>query len=50
MLGMIYFEDSSSWPKLLIVLGAVCFFTALFFELRRTRGNAVDDLVGQSRL
>jgi len=31
-------------------LGAICFLTALYRELRRTRGNSIDDVVIQSRL
>ena len=50
LLGWKYFERTTAWPKCMIVVGAVCFFAALFLELRRTRGHAVDDLVGQKRL
>ena len=50
VLGHLYFKDLTIWPKLLMALGAVCFFTALYRELRRTRGNTIDDVVGASRL
>ena len=36
--------------SVLMVLGAACFFIALYRELRRTRGNTIDDVVSQSRL
>jgi hypothetical protein len=50
LLGYQYFEMISGWPKLLMIVGTVGFFSALFLELRRTRGNTIDDFVGQSRL
>jgi hypothetical protein len=50
VLGHLYFKELSTWPKLLMILGAACFFTALYRELRRTRGNTIDDVVSQSRL
>jgi serine/threonine protein kinase/class 3 adenylate cyclase len=50
VLGHLYFKELPTWPKLLMVLGAACFFTALYRELRRTRGNTIDDVVSQSRL
>jgi hypothetical protein len=50
LLGSLYFEHNNGWPKLLIALGTICFFAALFLELRRTRGNAVDDVISQTRL
>jgi hypothetical protein len=49
-LGFLYFENISAWPKMLMLVGALGFFLALFLELRRTRGNAIDDVVSQSRL
>ncbi len=50
VLGYSYFEHLPVWPKCLMILGAVCFFAALYRELRRTRGNTIDDVVSQSRL
>jgi serine/threonine protein kinase/class 3 adenylate cyclase len=50
VLGHLYFKELSTWPRLLMVLGAACFFTALYRELRRTRGNTIDDVVSQARL
>jgi hypothetical protein len=50
MLGHLYFQDAPTWAKVLMVSGAVAFFFALYRELRRTRGNTIDDLVSQSRL
>jgi len=50
LLGYRYFEETPSWPKLLMAIGAACFFLALWLELRRTRGNTLDDALGQSRL
>ena len=50
LLGWKYFNHTTAWPKCMIAAGAVCFFAALLLELRRTRGHAVDDLVGQKRL
>jgi len=50
VLGHLYFQDLPTWPKVLMLLGAACFFAALYRELRRTRGNTIDDVVGQSRL
>jgi hypothetical protein len=50
LLGHLYFEQIAGWPKLMMIAGACCFFSALYLELRRTRGNAVDDVVSQSRL
>ena len=50
LLGYLYFEDSYGWPRMLMMAGTICFFGALFLELRRTRGNSIDDVVGQARL
>ncbi|HXJ72176.1 MAG TPA: hypothetical protein VNM37_04970, partial [Candidatus Dormibacteraeota bacterium] len=50
VLGHLYFEGIPAWPKLLMIAGASCFFVALFRELRRTRGNILDDVVSQTRL
>jgi serine/threonine protein kinase len=50
VLGHLYFEEIPAWPKMLMIAGAVCFFVALFRELRRTRGNILDDVVSQTRL
>ena len=50
VLGHLYFSQVPAWPKALMALGAICFFAALYRELRRTRGNTIDDVVGQSRL
>jgi serine/threonine protein kinase/class 3 adenylate cyclase len=50
LLGYLYFENVVSWPKTMMVAGAICFFAALWLELRRTRGNAIDDVVSQTRL
>ena len=50
LLGYLYFEDSYGWPRMLMMAGTGCFFGALFLELRRTRGNSIDDVVGQARL
>jgi hypothetical protein len=50
VLGHLYFAQVPAWPKALMALGAICFFAALYRELRRTRGNTIDDVVGQSRL
>ena len=50
VLGYSYFEHLPVWPRLLMILGTVCFFAALYRELRRTRGNTIDDVVSQSRL
>jgi hypothetical protein len=50
VLGYLYFEKVPTWPKLMMVLGATCFFVALYRELRRTRGNSIDDVVSQARL
>jgi serine/threonine protein kinase/class 3 adenylate cyclase len=49
-LGHLYFEKLTAWPRALMVVGAACFFLALFFELRRTKGNTIDDVVNQARL
>jgi hypothetical protein len=50
VLGHLYFQDVATWPKVLMSLGTVCFFGALYRELRRTRGNTIDDVVAQTRL
>jgi serine/threonine protein kinase/class 3 adenylate cyclase len=50
MLGHIHFADSSAWPRLMIILGALCLACALAVELHRTRGNALDDLISRNRL
>jgi hypothetical protein len=50
LLGDVYFRDVSAWPKGLMMVGAGCFFLALYKELRRTRGNTIDDAVTQVRL
>jgi hypothetical protein len=50
VLGHLYFQELATWPKVLMILGAVCALSALYRELRRTRGNTIDDVVGQSRL
>jgi hypothetical protein len=50
VLGYSYFEHLPVWPRCLMILGTVCFFTALYCELRRTRGNTIDDVVSQARL
>jgi serine/threonine protein kinase/class 3 adenylate cyclase len=50
VLGHLYFQTVSAWPKGMMILGAICFFTALYHELRRTRGNTIDDVVNQARL
>ena len=50
LLGQLYFSDIPSWPKVLMGLGTACFFIALYRELRRTRGDTIDDVVGRSRL
>ncbi len=50
ILGALYFDQVAVWPKVLMSIGAVCFFLALYRELRRTRSDAIDDMVSQSRL
>jgi hypothetical protein len=50
VLGHLYFREVPTWPKLLMALGAVCAFVALYREMRRTRGDTIDDVVGQARL
>jgi hypothetical protein len=50
LLGGLYFSDAADWPRLMILLGTACFFAALYAELRRTRGNPIDDVVGQRRV
>jgi predicted Ser/Thr protein kinase len=50
VLGYLYFEKTASWPKAMMLVGTVCFFAALYLELRRTRGNTIDDVVTQKRL
>jgi hypothetical protein len=50
LLGQLYFSDISTWPKVLMSLGTACFFIALYRELRRTRGDTIDDVVNRSRL
>jgi hypothetical protein len=50
LLGQLYFSEISTWPKLLMSLGTCCLFIALYRELRRTRGDTIDDVVRQSRL
>lgn len=49
-LGYLYFGESPAWPRVMMLAGAVCFFGALLFELRRTRGNTIDDVVNEKRL
>ena len=49
-LGHLYFQEVSTWPKVLMALGAAIFFVALYRELRRTHGNTIDDVVSQTRL
>jgi hypothetical protein len=44
VLGHLYFQEVASWPKLLMISGAACFFLALYRELSRTRGNTIDDV------
>jgi serine/threonine protein kinase/class 3 adenylate cyclase len=44
VLGYQYFENVATWPKLLMSLGTICFFVALYRELKRTRGNTIDDV------
>lgn len=44
VLGYEYFENVAMWPKLLMSLGTICFFVALYRELKRTRGNTIDDV------
>jgi hypothetical protein len=50
MLGHVYFDEIPAWPKLMMSLGGICFFVALYRELRRNRGNTIDDFVDQVRL
>lgn len=50
LLGWMYFEHTTAWPKCMIGIGALSFFIALFLELRRSRGHAADDVAGQLRL
>jgi hypothetical protein len=50
LLGQLYFSNISTWPKVLMGLGTTCFFIALYRELRRTRGDTIDDVVRRSRL
>jgi hypothetical protein len=50
MLGEFYFHAIAGWPKWIMAVGAACLVLALFKELRRTRGRAVDDEVSQNRL
>jgi hypothetical protein len=44
VLGYQYFENVAAWPKVLMSLGTICFFVALYRELKRTRGNTIDDV------
>src|SRR5262249_51837853 len=46
VLGHLYFKDLPTWPKVLMALGAACFFAALFPDLNRTRGNTMRDVEG----
>ena len=50
LLGKRYFYDTQAWPAGIIVAGFVCFAVSLAIELRRTRGNATDDVVTRTRL
>ena len=50
LLGHVYFEDTPAWPKLMMSVGTICFFVALYRELRRNRGNTIEDFVDQARL
>ena len=50
VLGHFYFQEVPTWPKVLMSAGAICFFAALYLELRRTRANTIDDVVSQARL
>ena len=50
LLGQAYFSDISAWPKTIMMSGVICFFGALYLEIRHSRGNAMDDVVRQNRL
>ena len=50
MLGHLYFSEVQAWPRVLILLGLLSLAVALYFELHRTRGNTLDDVVSRSRL
>jgi hypothetical protein len=50
LLGDRYFRDTQTWPAFIIVAGVICFAVSLAVELRRTRGNATDDVVVRTRL
>jgi serine/threonine protein kinase/class 3 adenylate cyclase len=50
LLGLQYFTEVQAWPRLMILLGACGLGGALVVELRRTRGNTLDDVVTRSRL
>jgi hypothetical protein len=50
LLGYLYFGRVQAWPRLLILFGALSLAAALYYELRRTRGNTLDDVVSRSRL
>ena len=50
VLGYLYFKNIAGWPKAMMLVGTVCFFAALYLELRRTRGNTIDDMVTEKRL
>jgi serine/threonine protein kinase len=49
-LGFQYFAEVQAWPRLMIFVGACALAGALLVELRRTRGNTLDDVVARSRL
>jgi serine/threonine protein kinase/class 3 adenylate cyclase len=50
VLGREYFEHDQWWPAAVIATGVSFCAVALAVELRRTRGNALDDLTTRTRL
>jgi hypothetical protein len=50
VMGYDYFASSVTWPCLVMVVGAACLAVALAVDLRRTRGDALDDVISRSRL
>jgi serine/threonine protein kinase/class 3 adenylate cyclase len=49
-MGYDYFAGSVTWPCLVMIVGAACLAVALAVDLRRTRGDALDDVISRSRL
>jgi hypothetical protein len=50
MLGFQYLHDTQHWPATVMITGLVALVVALIVELRRTRGNALDDMPSSMRL